>query len=89
MFKMRLHLEKCKRETGSVSLLQELQMEFKKRGGGEMKGNIYHDGFEMSVELIKFRITELEKEEKEQKDAHLPYQVLLKFFYDVRAIINE
>ncbi|OQB44397.1 MAG: hypothetical protein BWY02_02815 [bacterium ADurb.Bin157] len=54
-----------------------------------MKGNIYHDGFEMSVDLIKFRIAELEKEEIEAKEAHLPYQVLLKFFYDVRAIINE
>ena len=89
MFKMRLHLEKCKGQTGSVSLLQELQMEFKKRGGRKMKGNIYHDGFEMSVDLIKFRIAELEKEEIEAKEAHLPYQVLLKFFYDVRAIINE
>ena len=31
---------------------------------------------------------EMEKEEKENKDNHLTYQSLLKFFYDVRSIIN-
>jgi hypothetical protein len=46
-----------------------------------MKGNIYH--------LIKYRIAEIEKEEMDQRDAHLPYQALLKFFYDVRSIINS
>jgi len=53
-----------------------------------MKGNIYHSGFEQSVELIKEIISEMEEEETCRQDAHLPYQMLLKFFYDVRNIIN-
>ena len=54
-----------------------------------MKGNIYHSGAEESVELIRFRIAEVEKEEAENKENHLTYQTLLKFFYDTRNIINE
>ena len=56
--------------------------------GGNMQGNIYHNGDEQSVELIKFRISEVEKEEMENKENHLTYQTLLKFFYDTRTIIN-
>lgn len=57
-------------------------------GGNMTKGNIYHDSFELTVQDIQFRIKEMEKEEKENKDNHLTYQSLLKFFYDVRSIIN-
>jgi hypothetical protein len=57
-------------------------------GGDMTKGNIYHDCFELTVQDIRFRIEEMEKEETENKDNHLTYQSLLKFFYDVRNIIN-
>ena len=52
------------------------------------KGNIYHNYFEVTVRDIRFRIEEMEKEETANKDNHLTYQSLLKFFYDVRSIIN-
>jgi hypothetical protein len=54
-----------------------------------MKGNIYHSGSEEAVDLIAFRIGEVEKEEKDAPECHLSYQSLLRFFYDVRNIINE
>ena len=57
-------------------------------GGNMAKGNIYHDSFELTIQDIKFRVKEMEKEEIENKDNHLTYQSLLKFFYDVRSIIN-
>ncbi len=53
-----------------------------------MKGNIYHSEAEESVDCIKFIIAEVEKEEKDCKENHLPYQTLLEFFYDTRNIIN-
>lgn len=54
-----------------------------------MQGNIYHSGAEEFVELIRYRIAEMEKEEAENKENHLTYQALLRFFYDTRSIINE
>jgi len=54
-----------------------------------MKGNIYRSGAEEAVDCIKFRINEMEQEEKENAENHLTYQSLLKFFYDTRNIINE
>jgi len=54
-----------------------------------MAGNIYHSASEEIVDCIKYRISEMEREEKEAKESHLPYQTLLRFFYDVRAYINE
>jgi hypothetical protein len=54
----------------------------------DMKGNIYHSGSEESVDCIKFRIAEMEQEENQNKENHLTYQSLLKFFYDTRNIIN-
>jgi hypothetical protein len=56
-------------------------------GGREMKGNIYHSATEEAVDLIRFRISEMEALENSAPDAHLPYQKLLQFFYDVRSII--
>ena len=55
----------------------------------KMAGNIYHSASEEIVDCIKYRISEMEREEKEAKESHLPYQTLLRFFYDVRASINE
>ncbi len=54
-----------------------------------MDGNMYHSAAEEAVELLKFRIAELEKEESENNENHLTYQSLLRFFYDTRNIINE
>lgn len=54
-----------------------------------MKGNIYHGRFEVAVDAIKYRVEEVEREENENKDNHLTYQTLLKFFYDTRQILQE
>jgi hypothetical protein len=72
----------------SLKQMQCLLIRGLELGGNMTKGNIYHDSFELTIQDIKFRVKEMEKEEKENKDNHLTYQSLLKFFYDVRSIIN-
>ena len=54
-----------------------------------MAGNIYHSASEETVDCIKYRLAEMEREIRDAKDFHLPYQTLLRFFYDVQSIINE
>jgi hypothetical protein len=76
-------------ETGRiVETDKKLNHRWYEIGGDMTKGNIYHDCFELTVQDIRFKIEEMEKEETENKDNHLTYQSLLKFFYDVRNIIN-
>ena len=76
-------------ETGRiVETDKKLNHRWYEVGGDMTKGNIYHDCFELTVRDIRFRVEEMEKEETENKDNHLMYQSLLKFFYDVRNIIN-
>lgn len=53
-----------------------------------MARNSYRSWHEDVVEDIKFLIAEMEREEKEAPDDHLPYQKLLKFFNDVRFLLN-
>ena len=51
------------------------------------KGNIYHNYFEVTVQNIRFRIEEMEKEETANKDNHLTYQSLLKFFFTMCGVL--